>query len=441
MNTYKTIIIILILNKLSSSCKFFQIEKKKLCELTSNQNLNSTKQIMGINYFKTEKFYFLRDENYSTLYNYQTFCKDNKLDENYFILKEEKDDSNPIHKKKECQKNFDFENNKKIELKIFDDFDEILNYKNSYELLSYFDENKKSIKNVNNNKINNYVITKVKNLKYFLEDLEIFYKNKNINYELECIKKINYDSFTKDNINFYQPISFKIYLNFHKMKLYYASEIKIELKKDVNFYHRFMNGVLTSIFKLENDKLFIRRNQKFIFSETEILFFNFSKKKIMATFSINEIFANFIYKFLEKDQRRCIKDLFFLLQRCYNYFSKNHILFFLDFISYWYEFKELFYEIIINDEIDSTKIMMKFNKFLLQFKDEVYHKDKKVVEEKQKTNFVIDEEFAVKNILEESSDEDEIDEKSLIVKLFGYHSEAFSFIFEVFFLINIFILF
>ena len=442
MNTYKTIIIIFILKKLFCLMDLSIIQDSFLCELSSNQSYNTTIEIMGAFYFKTEEYFYLRDIKDSTFYDFQTYCLDNISNKYYLVLKEEKS-YNSIYLQTTCKKDFDVINKKKQKyLEGSDNFEENLlksfrDTKN-YQLIPDFEQ---SIKKINDDHtFNNFVILKVKNLKEFLENLKIFYRKKIISYEIECIKSVGYNSVNYGNY-FYEPLSFIVYLNFHKKKLYDGEQIKIKSKNNINFYHKFMNSIISLIFKFESEKIYIKKTDNFIFTESEILFFKLTKIKKMTNFTIEEIFAKFIYKFLESNEKDCFSNLFPLLKKSYIYFFKNYKTFYLDFMMQWKEFKDLLYKVIINSEQkDTIKHMRKFHKFVSKFYAEAYDNVKNVSEEKQGSNFELDRKFAVQNIPTKISSED-IDEKSLILKLFGYDSEGFFFIFPVFFIISIFIIF
>ena len=341
-------------------------------------------------------------------------------------MKKQTYNESSVYIQKECKKDFDVDNEDKI--KTFDSFNIFSQIKNDYNLAFDFNESIKNIKN--GNKINNnFVILKLKDLKNFLENFDLLNKN---SYELECIKTYNHNQVIEDNINFYEPISFIVYLNFHNKYLYSKHQIILKFRKNLTFYHEFMNNIMEYIFKLEKNHLFVKKSSDLLYSEKEILFFNFLKKKDISTFSSCELFVKIIKGLISFDRFKNFDYVLPLLNISYNYFSKINKSVNLDRIIIWNQFKELYYQLIIKEK-DS---MAKFNRFLLQFKGG----NSIVSEKKQESNFKLDTEFAIKKIPRQKPDN--IDEKSLIFKLFGYNSQdSFSFIFSAIFLTNILIFF
>ena len=423
MNTQKTIIIIFIFSTISS--------KKSLCEKKSDEKLNSIYMIKGVRYIKTINYFYLKEVKNPSIFNFEIFCKD-ELGINYLILKEKNEFEKPIYLEKKCDENFgnELKSNMSTTEKQFNTLKKYLIKKN-YESRDYFDQSIKNIKTGRKN--DNYIVLKLKNLKEFLENLDTLKTIENKKkYKIECIKRNFYQPVNIDNIDF-QPFSFTVYLNFHETQLYDPKTIMVKLRNYI-FYDKFMNNILISIFKLDNKKIYIKKTHDFIFSETEILFFNFSKKYHgYSNIKNNRIFYMFIMFLIPKiETKNEIYNFETLLTKSYNYFFKTYKNVYLDHLIKWNEFKESFYQVIIKPTPKSKNY---FHKFILQF----YNESFELKEEKEKISFELDKKFAINKKQRKISDD--IDEKFIIEKMFGYSSGYFFFsIFHINLFINIYIL-
>ena len=416
----KKTIIFFIFSNISCLSELFTKKDIDLCELTYEQEMNKILNHNGFDYIKTKNILNLKNKQNSNLYYLEKKCesKNNNLNNNYYLLKEIDNKNEMITKN--CLKNFDEDEN-------ISDFNQLTKniLKNDY-LKDYniYEQSLKMIK-VNEQK-NHFVIIELKNLKEFLENfqiLETFYPKRI--FDLHCIKKIPYKDVSFDEINYFEPFSFIIYINFHNTRLYIPKMIKNKLVNNPIYYNKLMDNILESIFKLKNKKIFVKRTTNFIISDTDMFFLNFTKIE-NDSLKYHEIFARFIYSLMSPIQHSEIKGLISLITNAFLYFQKIHnSSIILENIIKWCEFKSHFYNIMkFHLNLKSTK---EFHLFISQFGKEVMETSYDF--ENEGNSFVLGGDFAINKIQRKISDDP--DEESIILKLFGRNSVSFFLIYGV----------